>query len=120
MKYFCNDIDALTKKNTNYRKVILTTKKSQLVLMHLKPNEEIGLETHKKIDQFIKIESGFVKVILDGDEHMLFGGGAILIPAGTEHNIINMSKKDPVKLYSVYTPPQHPDKLVQKNRPKND
>jgi mannose-6-phosphate isomerase-like protein (cupin superfamily) len=120
MKYFCNDIETLTKQNTNYRKVLLTSKHSQLVLMHLKPNEEIGMETHEDGDQFIKIESGVVKAILNGDEHILFDGGAISIPEGTKHNIINISDKDPVKLYSVYSPPHHPDKLVQKNKPKNE
>jgi len=115
---FVTNIEDDTVKNTNYRKVLHTTNLSQLVLMSLKPGEEIGMETHKRGDQFIRIDSGEGKVILDGKEEKLKDGSAMIIAAGTEHNVINTSKTEDLKLYAVYTPPEHPDGTLEKDKPK--
>ena len=114
---FVTDIETDTVDNTNYRKVLHTTNLSQLVLMSLKPGEEIGMETHEKGDQFIRIDSGKGKVILDGKEQTITDGSAMVIAAGTEHNIINTSKTEDLKLYAVYTPPEHPEGTLQKDKP---
>lgn len=114
---FVTDIETDTVDNTNYRQVLHTTNLSQLVLMSLKPGEEIGMETHKDGDQFIRIDSGKGKVILDGDERSIKDGSAMIIAAGTEHNIINTSKTEDLKLYAVYTPPEHPEGTLQKEKP---
>lgn len=114
---YVTDIEKDTVKNTNFRKVLHTTKLSQLVLMSLKPGEDIGMETHKHGDQFIRIDSGKGKVILDGKEHDLKDGSAMVIAAGTEHNIINTSDAEDLKLYAVYTPPEHKDGTIDKDKP---
>ena len=95
-----------TQASTNVRCVLCTTQHSQLVLMHLKPKEEIGMELHT-LDQFIRIEHGSAVAILDGVEHELRGGSEVLIPAGTKHNIVNASTTEPLKLYTVYSQPEH-------------
>ena len=115
---YVTNIETDTVKNTNFRKVLHTTKLSQLVLMSLKPGEEIGMETHKHGDQFIRIDSGNGKVILDGKEHDLTDGSAMVIAAGTEHNVINTSETEDLKLYAVYTPPEHKDGTIDKVKPK--
>jgi mannose-6-phosphate isomerase-like protein (cupin superfamily) len=115
---FVTDIEKDTVENSNYRKVLHTTNLSQLVLMSLKPGEEIGTETHKRGDQFIRIDSGEGKVILDGKEEKLKDGSAMIIAAGTEHNVINTSETEDLKLYAVYTPPEHPDGTLEKDKPK--
>lgn len=114
---FVTNIEKDTVDNTNYRKVLHTTNLSQLVLMSLKPGEEIGMETHKNGDQFIRLDSGEGKLILDGKEESIKDGSAMIIAAGTEHNIINTSKTEDLKLYAVYTPPEHPEGTVQKDKP---
>lgn len=101
--------DAL--ENENFRKVLYTAKNSQLVVMSLKPKEEIGMEIHQ-LDQFIRIERGSGKAILNGKECEISDGFAIMIPAGTEHNIINNSETGEMKLYTVYSPPNHKDSAV--------
>jgi mannose-6-phosphate isomerase-like protein (cupin superfamily) len=106
-KGFVGNIDELTLSNKNFRTVIYTTKKSQLVLMNLKPLEEIGLETHNDNDQFIKVESGTGKVIFDGIDSDIGPGSAIVIPSGTEHNVRNTSDSESLKMYTLYTPPHH-------------
>lgn len=116
-KSYVTNIETDTVKNTNFRKVLHTTKLSQLVLMSLKPGEEIGMETHKHGDQFIRIDSGKGKVILDGKEHDLKDGSAMVIAAGTEHNVINTSDTEDLKLYAVYTPPEHKDGTIDKDKP---
>ena len=117
---FVTDIETDTVKNANYRKVLHTTNLSQLVLMSLKPGEEIGMETHKNGDQFIRIDSGKGKVILDGKEHDIKDGSAMVIAAGTEHNVINTSDSEDLKLYAVYTPPEHKDGTIDKDKPDED
>ena len=108
---FLSNIEQDTLKNDDYRRVIYTTKKSQLVLMSLEPGVEIGEEVHD-LDQFIRFESGEGKVVLNGTEHKVQDGFAMVVPAGTKHNVINTSKK-PLKLYTVYSPPNHLKDTVQ-------
>jgi len=100
------NIEEKTLKNDYFREVLFTTDKSQLVVMALKPNEEIGMEVHPEHDQFIRIESGKGKTIMNGEEHEIMDGSAIIIPAGVQHNIINTSPEI-MKLYTIYTPPEH-------------
>jgi len=109
------NIEDETVKNTNYRKVLHTTKQTQLVVMSLKPGEEIGAEVHEG-DQFIRIEEGTGKSILGRKENELTRGSAIVVAKGTKHNIINTSDKDDMKLYAVYSPPQHKAGHVDKTK----
>ncbi len=111
MKGYIENIEQLTKENGNFRKVLYTARYSQLVLMSLLPKEEIGEEVHG-LDQFLLIESGTGKAVLDGVEHAIADGFAIVVPAGTRHNIINTSATDPMKLYTVYSPPDHEDAII--------
>lgn len=108
MKGFVDNIEKLTEENENFRKVLYTAKFSQLVVMNLKPMEEIGMEVHT-LDQFLRIEKGTGKTILDGVEHEISDGYAVVVPAGTQHNIINTSPDQPMKIYTVYSPPNHKD-----------
>lgn len=111
MKGYVENIEKLSLENTNFRKVLYTAPNSQLVLMSLQPKEDIGEEVHE-LDQFLRIESGIGKAILDDVEHELEDGSAIVVPAGTKHNIINTSESEPLKLYTVYSPPEHRDGTV--------
>ena len=110
MKGYVINIEKATKENENFRQVLYTAKHSQLVLMTLKADEEIGEEVHI-LDQFIRVEEGAGKVILDGVEHKIEDGTAIVIPAGTRHNIINGLEGE-LKLYTIYSPPEHKDGVV--------
>lgn len=110
MPYVTN-IEKETLENKNFRKVLYTAKNSQLVLMSLKPREEIGLETHT-LDQFIRVEKGTGKAFLNGKEYDLADGSAVVIPAGTEHNVVNTSDSEELKLYTIYSPPEHRDGTV--------
>ena len=114
MNGYITNIEDDTLENDLFRKVVYTAKNSQLVLMSLEPGEEIGLEVHQ-VDQFIRIESGEGKAVLDGDEHEISDGSAIVIPAGTEHNVVNTGEDD-LKLYTIYSPPAHPDGTVHKTK----
>lgn len=121
---YVGKIEQLTLNNTYFRQVLFTGPNSQLVVMCLKPSEEIGLEVHPKVDQFFRFERGQGKVVMNGEEHLVTDGDAAIVPAGTEHNIINTSTTDELKLYTIYTPPIIPTerfiKLKQKPlRPKN-
>ena len=116
MAGFVTNIDEKTLANPNFRHVIFTAPHSQLVLMSLKPNEEIGMETHANVDQFFRIESGEGKVIMNGEEQMIKDGSAIVVPAGTEHNVINTSAEKELKLYTIYSPPNHPDGKIHKTK----
>ncbi|MFO0703600.1 MAG: cupin domain-containing protein [Patescibacteria group bacterium] len=113
MKGFHTPIEKATLENTNFRKVLYTGKHTQLVLMSLKPNEEIGMETHPDNDQFFRFESGNGKCIIDGNEYLLRDGDVIIVPSGAEHNIINTSSTDDLKLYTLYSPPHHKDGIVR-------
>lgn len=110
------DIEAKTHENENFREVLFTGPHSQLVIMTLKPGEEIGMETHSDRDQFIRVEEGSGEAILDGERHMLAHGIAVVIPAGTRHNIVNTSALDSLRLYTLYSPPEHPDRIVHRTR----
>ena len=111
MKGYVANIENITKDNENFRKVLYTAKHSQLVVMALKPGEEIGEEVHN-LDQFIRIEEGEGKAVLDGVEHQIKDDFAIVIPAGTRHNVINTSQEKKMKLYTIYSPPEHKDGKV--------
>ncbi|MFA5086650.1 MAG: cupin domain-containing protein [Candidatus Paceibacterota bacterium] len=111
MGYVVN-IEKASLENNNFRKVLYTAKNSQLVVMSLLPNEDIGEEVHT-LDQFIRIEEGKGKAILDGVEHDIEAEWAVVIPAGTKHNIINTSPDSKMKLYTIYTPPEHQDGVVR-------
>ena len=113
MKGYSTPIEKETKKNSDFRRVLYTGKYSQLVLMNLKPMEEIGMETHPNIDQFFRFEEGEGKVIIDGVEHKVKDGDAVIVPAGAKHNVVNTSKKSELKLYTIYSPPEHQDKVVR-------
>lgn len=116
-KTFAGDIEKITLKNNNYRKVLFTSKRMQLVVMSIKPREDIGSEVHKTIDQFIRIEKGAGIAILGTKKYKLKDGAAVIIPAGVKHNIINTSKTNALKLYTIYSPPNHPVDTIQKNKP---
>jgi mannose-6-phosphate isomerase-like protein (cupin superfamily) len=113
MKGFNDNIEKLTLGNSNFRKVLYTGKHSQLVLMSLKPKEEIGLETHPDNDQFFRFESGRGKVVIDGNEYAVGDGDAVVVPAGAKHNIINTSDSEDLKMYTIYSPAHHQDGVVR-------
>ena len=113
MKGYNENIEKETLENTNFRKVLYTAKHCQLVLMKLKPNEEIGMEVHTDNDQFFRFEKGEGKCIIDGNEYILRDGSVIIVPAGAEHNIINTSRTDDLKLYTIYSPAHHKDGIVR-------
>lgn len=113
MKGFHTNIEKDTLQNSNFRKVLYTAKHSQLVLMSLKPMEDIGMEVHPDNDQFFRFESGKGKCIIDGNEYELENGTAILVPAGSQHNIINTSDTEEMKLYTIYAPAHHQDGVIR-------
>lgn len=110
------DIDSRTEDNEFFREVLFTGPLSQLVVMALKPGEDIGRETHPDTDQFIRIEEGVGKAIIGDEEFGLEDGSAIVIPAGAEHNVLNTSSTESLKLYTVYSPPEHPDGTIHKTK----
>ncbi|MGB9726769.1 MAG: cupin domain-containing protein [Minisyncoccia bacterium] len=116
MKGYFTNIEKETLENENFRKVLYTSKHSQLVLMSLKPNEETGMEVQPDNDQFFRIEKGQGKCIIDGNEYELADGVAIVVPAGAEYNMINISSAEPLKLYTIYSPPHHKDGIVRKTK----
>jgi mannose-6-phosphate isomerase-like protein (cupin superfamily) len=116
LKGYSTAIEKETKKNSDFRRVLYTGKYSQLVLMNLKPQEEIGMETHPDIDQFFRFEEGEGKVIIDGAEHKVADGDAVIVPAGAKHNVVNTSDKLALKLYTIYSPPEHQDKVVRSTK----
>jgi mannose-6-phosphate isomerase-like protein (cupin superfamily) len=117
MTGYFGSIEKQALENANFRKVLFTGKHAQLVLMCLQPGEEIGDEVHPNVDQFFRIEQGEATFVLDKkEEHRVHDGDAIVIPAGTRHNVINTSKSKQLKLYTVYSPPNHPPGTVQKTK----
>jgi mannose-6-phosphate isomerase-like protein (cupin superfamily) len=120
MAGYVTNIEAKTLANERFREVLFTADNVQLVLMTLKGGEEIGLETHDDVDQFIRVEAGQGKAILDGVEHALEDGSAVVIPAGTAHNIVNASPTEPLRLYTLYSPPEHPDGTVHATKAEAD
>ena len=113
MKGFVAHLEKETLKNADFRHVLYTGKNSQLVLMSLKPGEEIGEEVHEDHDQFFRFENGEGKVIIDGAEHLVKDGSGVIVPAGARHNVINSSKRANLRLYTIYSPPEHQDGVVR-------
>jgi mannose-6-phosphate isomerase-like protein (cupin superfamily) len=116
MKGFAQNIEKLTLANDNFRKVLYTGKHSQLVLMSLLPGEEIGMEVHEDNDQFFRFEKGQGKCLIDGNEYEISDGTAIIVPAGAQHNIINISQSQELKLYTIYSPAHHQDGVLRKTK----
>lgn len=116
MKGFKISIDKAALSNSNFRKVLYTSKHSQLVLMSLKPKEEIGVETHTDNDQFFRIESGHGKCIIDGNEYEIKEGDAFVIPAGAKHNISNTDRSSELKMYTIYSPAHHKDGIIRSTK----
>jgi mannose-6-phosphate isomerase-like protein (cupin superfamily) len=113
MKGFVANLEQEAEKNADFRRVLYTGKHSQLVLMSLKPGEEIGEETHEDVDQFFRFEEGEGKVVIDGVEQSVKDGYAVIVPAGARHNVINKSKHADLRLYTIYSPPEHQDGVVR-------
>lgn len=116
MKGFNANIEEETLKNTDFRRVLYTGKNSQLVLMAIAPGSEIGSEVHAENDQFFRFEAGEGKCVIDGNEYALQDGSAIIVPAGAEHNIINVSQTEYLKLYTIYSPAHHQEGIVRKTK----
>ena len=116
MKGFVVNIEKDTLENGNYRKVLYTSKHSQLVLMSLKPREEIGMEIHPDNDQFFRFEQGTGRCVIDGNEYDVADGAAVIVPAGAKHNIINISDSEELKLYTIYSPAHHKDGIVRQTK----
>ena len=112
-KGFHSNIEKDTLENENFRKVLYTGKNSQLVLMSLAPNEEIGMEVHNENDQFFRFEKGKGKCIIDGTEYEVEDGSAIVVPAGSQHNVINTSDSERLSLYTIYSPAHHKDGIIR-------
>jgi mannose-6-phosphate isomerase-like protein (cupin superfamily) len=113
MKGFNINIEKETLSNNNFRRVLYTGKHSQLVLMCLQPNEDIGMEVHTDNDQFFRFEKGEGKCVIDGHEYEIGDGSVIVVPAGAKHNITNTSTTEPLKLYTIYSPAHHEDGIVR-------
>jgi mannose-6-phosphate isomerase-like protein (cupin superfamily) len=113
VKGFNANIEKDTIANSDFRRVLYTGKHSQLVLMSLQPEEEIGMEVHEDNDQFFRFEKGQGQVIIDGNEYEVSDGSAIVVPAGAQHNVINTSNSDDLKLYTIYSPAHHQDGVVR-------
>lgn len=116
MAGYTTDIEQKTLQNEYFRQVLFTADRMQLVVMSLRPGEDIGEETHHDVDQFIRVEAGSGKAVLNGQESDLADGSVVVIPAGTRHNIINRSPNNQLKLYTIYSPPQHPDGAIHKTK----
>jgi mannose-6-phosphate isomerase-like protein (cupin superfamily) len=117
MTGYVGPIEKLTEKNNYFRQVLFTGKYTQLVVMCLQPGEEIGNEVHPSVDQFFRIETGEAKFVLNGvEEHVARDGDAVIVPAGAYHNVINTSKTGQLKLYTLYSPPNHPDGTIHKTK----
>lgn len=117
MTGYVGSIEKATEKNKYFRQVLFTGKHLQLVVMCLQKGEEIGSEVHSDVDQFFRIEEGKAKFVFNGkEEHVVSAGDAVVVPAGTHHNVINASSTKPLKLYTIYTPPNHPEGTVHKTK----
>ncbi len=117
MAGYVGSIEKQTLGNSYFREVLFTGKYAQLVVMCLQPGEEIGNEVHANVDQFFRIEQGEAAFFFAGKEkHLVKDGDAVIVPAGTYHNVVNTSKTTKLKLYTLYSPPNHPDKTVHKTK----
>lgn len=112
-KGYKDNIEKLTIENKNFRKVLYTGAHCQLVLMALKPNEDIGMEVHEENDQFFRFESGNGKVIINDTEYEVGDGDAVIVPTGANHNVINTSRTEMLKFYTIYSPAHHKDGIVR-------
>lgn len=112
MKGININIEQVTLENSDFRRVLYTGKHSQLVLMSLQPNEEIGLETHPENDQFLRFEGGRGAVFIDNNRYEVTDGDAVIVPAGARHNVVNLSNAEQLRLYTIYSPPHHKDGTV--------
>ena len=115
-KGYKDNIEKLTVENSNFRKVLYTGEHMQLVLMSLKPGEDIGLETHEENDQFFRIDAGKGKIVIDETEYEVGDGDAVIVPAGTNHNVINISDSEYLKFYTIYGPSHHKDGIVRETK----
>jgi mannose-6-phosphate isomerase-like protein (cupin superfamily) len=115
-KGFAANLEEETRKNTDFRRVLYTGKFSQLVLMCLKPKEDIGEEVHNTVDQFFRFEEGEGVVVIDATRHVVKDGSGVIVPSGAKHNVINTSATKNLKLYTIYSPPEHMDKVVRKTK----
>ena len=115
-KGFVANIEKETLDNKNFRKVLYTSKHGQVVVMSVPPMVELGMEVHETSDQFFRFESGEGKIIIDGEEAKISDGFAAVVPAGSQHNVINTSNKKPLKLYTIYMPPHHKDGVIHKTK----
>jgi mannose-6-phosphate isomerase-like protein (cupin superfamily) len=117
MTGYVGPIEKTTLENNYFRQVLFTGKHAQLVVMCLQPGEEIGNEVHPDVDQFFRIEEGNARFIFNGKEkHLVHAGEAVVVPAGTYHNVVNTGRKKLLKLYTIYSPPEHPDGTVHKTK----
>lgn len=117
MQAYFGPIETDTLDNENFRKVLFTGNHCQLVVMSLLPGEEIGNEVHGNVDQFFRVEEGEARFVLNGsEEHLVAAGACAIVPAGTYHNVINASSARPLKLYTIYSPPNHPDGTIHKTK----
>ena len=119
MKHYYGNIEKQTLDNTNFRQVLYTGQHCQLVVMSLKPGEEIGAEVHANVDQFFRLEQGQAKFIIDGQEFQVLADEAVVVPAGAQHNVLNTGS-DELKLYTVYSPPNHPDGTIHATKAEAD
>ncbi|KND50179.1 MAG: hypothetical protein AB198_01840 [Parcubacteria bacterium C7867-003] len=115
-KGYKDNIETLTKENTNFRKVLYTGEQSQLVLMSLLPGEDIGSEIHQDNDQFFRFEAGNGKVVINDTEYEVADGDAVVVPKGATHNVINTSADTALKLYTIYSPAHHKDGIVRETK----
>ena len=119
MKGYCDDLEQATEENEDFRRVVYTGKNLQLVLMSLAPGDEIGEEVHDDRDQFFRIEEGEGVITIDGVEHEVEDDFAVIVPAGARHNVVNTGD-EPLKLYTIYGPPEHKDGTVHKDKAQAD
>ncbi|MCU0822652.1 MAG: cupin domain-containing protein [Spirochaetes bacterium] len=120
MNIYCDDIEKVSKENANFRKVLFTGKYCQLVVMSLKPGEEIGEEVHETVDQFFRFEEGEGKVVIEGKEYLIKDDFAVIVPAGSSHNIMNTSETENLKLYTIYSPANHPEGTIHATKAEAD
>jgi mannose-6-phosphate isomerase-like protein (cupin superfamily) len=116
MTGYVANIEEATLQNSDYRRVLYTGKNLQLVLMSIAPGDEIGSEVHEDHDQFIRVESGTGVAVLNGERSQLSDGSAVVVPAGVEHNVVNSSTDTPLRLYTIYSPPEHKDGTLHRTK----
>lgn len=116
MTSYVGSIETQTRKNTYFRQVLFTAAHTQLVVMCLKPGEEIGQEVHPHVDQFFRVEQGEATFVFEKEEHLVRDGDAVVVAAGTQHNVLNRSKTTPLQLYTLYSPPNHPDGTLHRTK----